>query len=64
MIPGATLEFKPDFRQQIAESWPASLAEPSSKADWGWSYNVTETALAKKILDGIAPEYKTKLKSA
>lgn len=61
LIPGATLEFKPDFRQAIAESWPASLAEPSNKADWDWSYDITTAQLAKKIFDGIAPEYKAHL---
>ena len=61
IIPGSTLDFEPDFRQAIADSWPKSLSEPSTKADWDWSYNITTEALAKKILDGIDDEYKMHL---
>jgi len=64
LIPGATLDFKPDFRQQIADSWPQSLADPSSKADWDWSYDISTADLAKKIIDGIDPEYKTNMLSS
>lgn len=61
IIPGMTLEFEPDFRQKIAETWPNSLDDELSLRDWDWKYDVTPADLAKKILDGIAPEYKTKL---
>lgn len=27
----------PDFRQDIAQSWPASLDDTNAKNDWGWS---------------------------
>lgn len=63
LIPGATLDFIPDFRQEIATQWPRSLDEPSNKADWDWSYDVSTAELAAKILDGIAPEYKLNLDS-
>lgn len=58
-----TLDFEPDFRQKIAETWPNSLDDELSLRDWDWKYDVTPADLAKKILDGIAPEYKTKLTS-
>ena len=61
LIPGATLDFEPDFRQKIAEQWPRSLAEPSSASDWDWTYEVSTAELAVKILEGIAPEYKLHL---
>lgn len=58
LIPDATLDFEPDFRQKIAESWPASIDDSESKRDWDWSYNISTYELATKILDGIDDEYK------
>jgi nucleoside-diphosphate-sugar epimerase len=43
-IPGFEIEYKPDFRQTIAESWPASIDDSISAQDWGWkiSYNLSQ----------------------
>lgn len=59
-----TLDFEPDFRQKIADSWPASINDEDSLRDWDWKYDITTSQLAQKILDGIAPEYKTDLADA
>lgn len=37
-IPEFTISYKPDFRQQIAESWPASINDDDAKNDWGWKH--------------------------
>jgi len=37
-IPNFEISYKPDFRQQIAESWPASIDDSISVRDWGLSY--------------------------
>ena len=35
-IPGFSMSYKPDFRQQIANSWPASIDDSEARRDWGW----------------------------
>ncbi|MEM0155274.1 MAG: NAD-dependent epimerase/dehydratase family protein [Thermoplasmataceae archaeon] len=36
-IPDLEVEYKPDFRQKIADSWPASLDSSDAVRDWGFS---------------------------
>jgi nucleoside-diphosphate-sugar epimerase len=36
-MPGLTVEYLPDSRQLIADSWPMSLDDTEAVRDWGWS---------------------------
>ncbi len=35
-IPEFTVTYKPDFRQKIADSWPASIDDFEARKDWNW----------------------------
>jgi threonine 3-dehydrogenase len=62
MMPEFSVTYEPDFRQKIADAWPKSIDDSESKADWGWFYDVSVDDLAKKIMDGIDPQYKKNTK--
>jgi len=38
--PGFRIAYKPDSRQQIADSWPKSLDDSRAAQDWGWQARI------------------------
>ncbi len=40
-IPNFKISYNPDFRQEIANSWPQSIDDSCAQKDWGWKLNYT-----------------------
>ena len=63
VIPEFQIQYKPDFRQAIADSWPGSLSEPSN-CDWNWKFNMTCKELCDKMFSDIKKLEEAKAKKA
>ncbi len=52
-IPDFEIEYRPDYRQEIANDWPASIDDSTARKDWGWQESYDLPALVEAMLDGI-----------
>jgi len=52
-IPRFEIDYKPDFRQAIANSWPASIDDSVAKTDWGLNYKYGLPELTEVMLAGV-----------
>ena len=52
-IPDFAITYNPDFRQQIAESWPASIDDSAARNDWGWKPQFDLASMTQDILKNL-----------
>ena len=52
-MPDFQIEYVPDFRQAIADSWPGSIDDTEANKDWGWKAKYDLNALAQIMLNHI-----------
>ena len=52
-VPGFRIEYKPDSRQAIADTWPQSLDDCRATADWGWRARIGTEEMVKDMLANI-----------
>lgn len=49
-IPEFTITYEPDFRQKIADSWPASIDDAEARKDWNWKHKFDLETMAEDML--------------
>ena len=52
-IPGFTITYNPDFRQKIADSWPASIDDSRAREDWGWQHEFDLETMTADMLEHL-----------
>ena len=52
-IPEFTISYAPDFRQKIADSWPASMDDSRAREDWGWNHHFTLDNMTVDMLEHL-----------
>jgi nucleoside-diphosphate-sugar epimerase len=55
LIPGFKIEYEPDFRQAIADSWPESIDDSVARKDWGWKPSFDLKAMTEEMIHYISP---------
>ncbi len=55
-IPSFEIDYQPDFRQAIADSWPNSIDDTNAKRDWGWNHKFDLEAMVKVMLENVKVE--------
>ena len=51
--PDFTVDYAPDFRQAIADSWPGSIDDSYAKQDWGWNPKFDLPKMVKEMVENI-----------
>ena len=52
-IPDFTYDFRPDFRQEIADSWPQRIDDTAAREEWGWKPEYDLSSMVKDMLDRL-----------
>lgn len=52
-IPDFTCEFKPDFRQEIADSWPDDVDDTAAREEWGWDPEYDLETMTKDMIEKL-----------
>ena len=60
-FPSFQITYQPDFRQQIADSWPDSIDDSAARDDWGWQHQYDLKEMTEDILAHL-PDYFPELK--
>ena len=47
------VEYKPDYRQKIADSWPRSIDDSAARREWGWSPGYDMAAMVKDLIENL-----------
>jgi len=52
-LPTFECQFVPDFRQEIADTWPVSIDDSQARQDWGWKAEFDLPAIVSDMLTNL-----------
>ena len=53
-IPELTVDYKQDYRQQIADSWPMSIDDSTARGDWGWKPSFDLQTMTRDMIEKLS----------
>ncbi|MEP3387488.1 MAG: NAD-dependent epimerase/dehydratase family protein [Reichenbachiella sp.] len=59
LYPDFKITYEPDFRQQIAASWPQSIDDSRAREDWGWQPAYDLKSMTADMIKNLKLQYST-----
>lgn len=59
IFPDFEISYEPDFRQQIAASWPQSIDDSRAREDWGWNPAYDLKSMTADMIKNLKLQYST-----
>ena len=56
-IPDFEITYNPDYRQDIADSWPKSIDDSKAREDWNWNHKFSLQKITKEMLLQLNEKY-------
>ena len=53
------IDYNPDYRQAIADSWPKSIDDSNARQDWGWKHEYSLQDITNEMLLQLKKKYNT-----
>lgn len=55
-IPDLEVEYVPDYRQQIADSWPDSIDDSPARKQWGWEHQFDLQTMVEEMFQQLTKD--------
>lgn len=52
-IPEFEITYEPDYRQEIADSWPRSIDDSAARKDWNWNHKYDLELMTKTMIERL-----------
>jgi nucleoside-diphosphate-sugar epimerase len=56
-IPKFKCDYKPDFRQAIADTWPKTIDDSTARKEWGWKPDYDLEVMTKDMLEKLGKRH-------
>ena len=56
-VPEFKAQYEPDFRQEIADSWPSSIDDSYARKDWDWKHSFDLSEMTTEMISQLKKKY-------